>query len=192
MKTTTKSTLPAKSPVAELTSLFAKQLAAGVEFTIKTREDYDHAAVVLSAVHGAEKTIENRYEAIYRPIKTGLDQLAKEFKPLKDKVKLAKSNITAAMAQFVRAEQAKQQAQIQKVLIDKRMKEETKQEKLAVIESAPAFSNTRKQLVLVVTDVTKIPREFFDLNESKLKNYLKDGATVAGAYVEYQDVIVAR
>lgn len=192
MKTTTKSAKTEQKPVEALTVQFNSELSTASKYVVKTRADFEQGQILLSSVHAAEKAIEAKYESIYRPFKSAIDNLAREFKPLRDKAKLAKSTVANALTAYVRAEEARKQAEIQRTLADKRLKEETRQEKLEIIEQAPALSGTRKQLVLVVTDETKIPREFFTLDETRLKNYLKEGNAVAGAYVEYQDIVVAR
>jgi len=48
---------------------------------------------------------------------------------------------------------------------------------------------TRKVARLVVSDPTKIPRNFFDLNETKLKAFLVAGNTVEGAHLEHDQKI---
>ena len=194
MKTATKKATPSteQKPVEALTIQFNSELSTAAKYVVKTREDYEQGQILLSSVHAAEKAIEAKYESIYRPFKSAIDNLAREFKPLRDKAKLAKQTVVNELTRYVRAEEARKQAAIQKTLSDKRMKEETKEAKIEMIEQAPAFSGTRKQLVLIVQDVSKIPREYFDLNEMKLKNFLKEGGSVPGAYVEYQDIVVAR
>lgn len=196
MATTKKITVKAeakKTPAQELTIQFNKDISAGEKFKVTTREEYEHGSIILSQINAAEKNVDAKYESIYRPIKTGLDALTREFKPLRDRIKAAKDVVRREMNTFIREEESKKMAQIVKTMGDKRLSESTRQERIEAIEvAAPALAGTRKQLVLVVTDINKIPREFFDLNESKLKAHLKDGSVVAGAYVEYQDIVIAR
>lgn len=48
---------------------------------------------------------------------------------------------------------------------------------------------TRKVPRLVIDDLTKIPRNFFDLNETKLKAFLVAENTVEGAHIEFEQRI---
>ena len=109
MKTTTKK--PAvkteQKPVEALTIQFNSELSTATKYVVKTRADYEEGQILFSSVHAAEKAIEAKYESIYRPFKSAIDNLAREFKPLRDKAKLAKQTVANELTRYVRAEEAR-------------------------------------------------------------------------------------
>ena len=71
---------PKQSPAQELAVQFNKEISSGEKFKVSTREEYEHGSIILSQINAAEKNVDAKYESIYRPIKTGLDALTREFK----------------------------------------------------------------------------------------------------------------
>lgn len=65
---------------------------------------------------------------------------------------------------------------------------------LVVMEPAPEVAkvHTRKEPRLVITDISMIPRQYFDLNERKLMAFLTENPAnaVLGAHVVYDDKVV--
>ena len=89
-------------------------------------------------------------------------------------------------------EQLKLQKQKEeKILSDGRLKTETVITRLAEV-AQPDTKGFRKQQVLKLTDITKIPQKYFHLDESQLLADLKAGEKVEGAEIDVKMIPVGR
>lgn len=161
------------------------------QLAVPDQATYDEAAVLLSLVQEQEKATADLYEQFYRPYKHEIDKLAADFKPRKDKIALVKAVIKKGMQQFLTDQAKAAQAQQATILADPTLPVAVKHEQIQATFTPPP-QNTRKELTLFVTDINQIPREFFNLDEQRLKAFLKEGGVVAGAHVDYVDKVIAK
>lgn len=183
----------APAPTAALNKEITQSLSRlkiPTSIKITSINDYRNYEVVLSEITQIEKVAKAKEDSIIKPIQLGIDNLKAELKPGKERLAEAKRSIKSAMDEYRAEENRKAEQERQRILRDKRLNTETAVKKVETI-SPPSFSNTRRVLTLVVTDPAKIPSEFFELNEVRLKAWLKDGNTCEGARVEYKEITVS-
>jgi hypothetical protein len=182
---------PAKLTVEKFEKEFNKQIKQAINFEVKTIADYNSGAAILAQITAAANDLKLRKDAIVKPIEAGLKALKAEFLPHETKLADVKNHIKACMDNWRNEENARAERERQRILNDKRIKNpEVREARLAVAEPIQV-SNTRKVLRLKVTDIDAIPGEYFELNETKLKDALKGGAVVPGAELYYDTITVS-
>lgn len=175
----------------DLVKANSKTLSAATSYVANSEEDYAQGGELLKMLTAAEKRGEEEKQKVLKPLLEATKKLREFYKPFEDKLKACKDHIKKSMLLYNKAQQVKAEEEKQRLLNDGRIKkQETLDNKIAAIVTAPT-ENTRQVVVLVVTDTAKIPREFFDLNETRLKVWLKEGATCEGAHLEKEQRIVS-
>lgn len=177
--------------VAALYIKYAAVLINGTPIVATDQETYNELTILLSLVQRQEVDTAALYEQYYRPYKFEIDKLAADFKPRKDKIALAKAIIKKGMQDFLTAQAKATAAKQQEILSNPALPVAVKHEQIQSTFTPPP-QNTRKELTLFITDLSQIPREFFNLDEQRLKAYLKEGGVVIGAHVDYVDKVIAK
>lgn len=157
-------------------------------------EDEAKAIDVANRLNQFLKTIEAREEAIIAPIKVALENAKAEFKPRKDKLKAMIDSLKQRVLEYKQNAKAKadaEAAKIEKKLESGKISEKTaikKQQEIVVPEKTTHTEAgkmvLKKRKVLKIINPDLIPRQFLDVNETKVKNALKAGIEVAGAILE--------
>lgn len=129
------------------------------------------------------KVITDQKEKVSRPLLDAIAARRAEFAPTIKKYEDEIAIVDKALTTYQNGILAIKRAEEAKILADGRTKLETKITKLAVIETIET-KGFRKHQVLKVTDISKIPREYFNLDESRLLTDLKSGKVVFGAEIE--------
>lgn len=182
---------PAKLTVEKFEKEFNKQIKQATDFEVRNIADYNSGAAILAQITAASNDLKARKDAIIKPIEAGIKALKAEFMPHEIKLADVKNHVKACMDNWRNEENARAERERQRILADKRIKNpEVREAKLAVAEPVQ-LTNTRKVLKLRVTDINAIPGEYFDLNETRLKDALKGGATVKGAELYYETITVS-
>lgn len=176
-------------PAKEL-SIYAPVLEQATDYRAKTLEDYTHGGTLLKMLTAAEKQYKAKEDTALIPAKAAVDAIKELFNPGKEKLAACKKNIKDEMERWYKNHQAAAVQEKQKILSDGRTKAETKADKLQAVVEVPT-ANTRNVRVLKVMDESKIPREFFELNESRLKKFLMEGGTCPGAELVNEKIIVS-
>lgn len=191
MTQSTTKTVPTTAVVVKEVTQSLQSLKIPKTFTVTSLTEYNQGAIYLDHITQLEKTAKQKEDAIIKPIQLGINTLRAELQPMKDILTEHKRSIKLSMDTFRAEENARVEAERQRILKDQRLKSETAVKKVEAI-AAPSFGNVRKVLELVVTDESLIPREFFDLNVARLKQYLRDSNAVEGAHVHYVETTVSR
>lgn len=182
---------PAKLTVEKFEKEFNKQIKQAIDFEVKTIADYNSGAAILAQITAAANDLKLRKDTIIKPIEAGIKALKAEFLPHEEKLAAVKQHVKACMDNWRNEENARAERERQRILSDKRIKNpEVREAKLAVAEPVQV-SNTRKVLKLRVTDINAIPGEYFDLNETRVKDALKGGVIIPGAELYYETITVA-
>jgi len=174
----------------------APLIKEGQSFKITSPEDMSKSAELLSRCNRYLDSLTLEKEKVTKPLNEALKEVRGRYKP----VETALTSTIAAL----RSEQSRyqtEQVRIQReaeAKIAARVKEgkgnlkiETAVKKLAEVDRPEVVVATesgalkfRTSQVLKVVDLAKIPKSYFDLNESRLTKDLKAGKTIPGAELE--------
>ncbi len=147
------------------------------------------AQAIRSKLKTELKDVEEKKEVFARPQLEAIARIREEFAP---RIKFYKDNIEivdAALRQYQNNLLREKQEIENKILSDARLAPATVIEKLAVVTQIET-KGFRKHQVLKITDLSSIPKEYFDLNETRLMSDLKAGKTVKGAQIEVEMIPV--
>lgn len=176
-------------------------------FEVKDKEDFERGTIFLSQISEFKKAVEASKEFIYRPAKEVVDNISKRYKPLLDgiddcinKIKRPMTEFATAERKRIEAEQAKEQARLEK-LADKAelkptanniAKVEASADKIAsLVDSAP--KNTREVWKFELLSLAKVPLEFLQLNEQAVRAALASGVReISGLKIYSEQSIIAR
>lgn len=164
--------------------------------TISDKQSMEEATVVLSLINKKLDEITEDKEKLTKPLNAALKEIRERYKPWETQLTAQKDIIRQAMGtyQLEATKRAEEEAQLIADRISPgkgNLSMETALERLASIDTPDAKTETehgsvsfRKDKVLKVIDQSLIPREYFDLNESRLTKALKQGTIVNGATLE--------
>ena len=150
-------------------------------------------------------TTKNLYVDLKNQLKVIVDEQNKVIKPLLEATKAERARfapfikkyedaikkVSDILSQYQTEQLRLQKQQEDKILSDGRLKAETVITKLSELPQNDS-KGFRKQQVLKVTNISIIPLEYFQLDESKLLTDLKAGKEVKGAEIEIKMIPVAR
>lgn len=159
-----------------------------IPFTkIITKEQLADASALRSTFKAELAKITTEKDKVARPL---LDAIAAErarFAPTIKKYEALIDTISKMMTVY-QTEQMKLQERVTAKVESGYIKPETAIKKLADIEVGERVGDTtfRKNRVLKVIDITKIPQKYFVLNDKMLLDDLKSGIEVPGAAVDIE------
>lgn len=161
------------------------------DFKVVTKTDYEHGRDILKTLSDAAKKAKEQKDKVLKPLLEAVNARREEWRPIEDKLKSCIDSVKDQMAGFLKLEEQREQKERQKILSDGRLKSEvTISNKLAAIESAPT-GGSRKILVLKITSPALIPREYLDINETRLRADLKEGKIIPGAELVREQIITS-
>ncbi len=170
------------------------QLAAE-EFEIKIQEDVQRGESMLRDIKTVEKGIVERKTEITQPLMRSLASVRDLFRPFEDALDSSKKTIKAKILAYTIAEEAKQLAAAEKIesRVEKGlMRADTAAGKLQALDEKKVKSNVRTVKKLLITDESLIPREFLEVNRTKVTEALMAGVTVPGATLKEEKIVVIK
>lgn len=167
-----------------------------VSFTIQNPEHMVRATEILSFFNEHLKASEKDRREQTDPIEAGLEKIREKYRPLETKLKEGIKVVRLEMSRY--QTEADRKAEEEANAIAARQGEgrgkftaDTAARKIDEIQKPAAIVTTglgkvsfREDKILKITDVDKIPREYFELNEYGLLKALKSGVKVEGAELE--------
>lgn len=156
---------------------------------ITTITQLEEAQALRTELKKQLKAVTDEKDKVARPL---LDAIAAErarFAPTIAKYEEAIKKISDILSQYQTEQLKIQKQKEEKILSDGRLKTETVITRLAEVEQKDT-KGFRKHQVLKVTDLQLIPKEYFDLNESRLLADLKAGKEVKGAEIDVKMIAV--
>lgn len=169
----------------------SKQLEQATDFKCKSKEDHALGGELLRQFKEAEKKSGLIKDKVLAPLLEATKNHRAYFKPFEIGVAACIKHVKAEMDLWRAEEQRKLDEKKAKVLADGRItKAETQERKLAELELE--VGNTRRYRVVQVNNLALIPREYFDLNETRLKAALMEGVVVPGAELVNETRTVTR
>jgi len=155
--------------------------------TITTQSDLEGATIILSELNRKLDTLKEEREKVTKPLNEALKAERARFKPYEDKLTEAVATIKAGMAGFI-TRQEEERARALKEL--QAGKVDAVQAVATMAENNSTGAKTESGSVSFVEvkawrviDESKIPREFLQVNEAKIKEAMKAGTPVEG--IEY-------
>lgn len=131
--------------------------------------------------------VEDREDEITKPMNDALKSVRALFKPIKTTLEQSLSEIKTKMLQYHTKKEAEAKAEEDRIRNDKRLKDETKENRVAeiaapvkTVKSETAKVTMREDKTWVVVDVNLIPREFMVPDMQAIKASFKKGVPVAG------------
>lgn len=178
--------------IAEVkTQVLAIQRSAN-DLVVSNELEFAAAEQFSKQILDAEKKVTARKEEITRPLMASLASIRDLFKPLELGIADAKKVVKAKRLAWqieederIEKAKAKLAARVEKGT----MRADTAAAKMNVIGEAPK-GGVRTLQRLKITDETAIPREYMDINTTKITTALKAGIPVPGAELESYKSIV--
>lgn len=163
--------------------------------TVLTVETMPEAVELLSSLNRIKDDITAQKELVTRPLLDALAEERAKWKPKEVRLESVITRIRTALTQYQTELVAKQRAEqeaIAKKLEDGKIKPETAIKRMQgvedvqnTVESATGKITFKTVTTFAVTDWKSVPEEFLVLNETKVREYLKEGKKVPG--LEYKD-----
>lgn len=157
---------------------------------ITTITQLEEAQTLRTELKKQLKEVTNKKDEVSKPLLQAIAAERARFAPTIAKYEEAIKKISDVLSAYQTEQLRAQREKEEKILSDGRLKTETVITRLAEVEQ-PVTKGFRKHQVLKVTDLSLIPKEYFDLNESKLLADLKAGKTVNGAEIDVKMIAVS-
>lgn len=160
--------------------------------TINNQETLEQATSTLSQLNTYLDQVTAHKEAKTKPLNSALKAIRDDYRPLETQLAEAIQSVRQSITTYA-TEQAKIAIQQeQAILNDKRTKLTTKVQQLAEIEQPTAKVSTAQGSITFMTvkrwkltDITKVPIAFLQVNEEAIKQAMKEGIPVEG--IEYYE-----
>lgn len=151
-----------------------------------------HAVSILSQLNITLDTITADKETLTKPLNASLKAIRDKYRPVETELTQAIDTLKQKITTYQTQEIAKQKAIEAKILEDKRTTTETKINKLATIDQPEQKVTTEQGKVSFitvkkyrVTDIEKVPRAFLMVNDTAIKEAMKESHPIDG--VEYYE-----
>lgn len=169
------------------------------ELVVASPESQREAVTLLSNANKLSDKITAEKEKITKPLNAALQAERARWKPLETSLACIVSTLKTKMLAYekqVSEEQAKKEAQIMARVENGTMKVETAVAKLSDVVASDSSVTTESGMIqyaivkkLYIVDAALIPREFLEVNESKVRDALKSGVVVPGAELREEKTI---
>lgn len=161
------------------------------EVTIRNDTQYEVGREKYKAIRGLEKSLDMQKKDILLPANETIKRVKAFFKPLETRLEVI---VDAYQLELTRYANAKETARLQ-ALND--IEQDGRITKVETIQSKKEAAGERadgtmKVKKLVITDASKIPNEYWEINESKLRADLIEGIKVKGAHIEEVLTVTSR
>lgn len=169
---------------------------------INTPETLAYAVSILSTLNKINDRITEEKERVTKPLNEALKAERSRWKPAETRNQTLIDAIRLKMSQYqTQALKAKQEAEASiasRIAPGKgNLSLNTAVKKLEALPTVEKTTSTnegsvqfREKAILKITDITKIAKEYFDLNEARLLADLKSGKLIEGADIEIIQVPV--
>jgi aspartate-semialdehyde dehydrogenase len=186
----TKRPQPEQEGLQKIQSAYNDRLTRALTYKAVDEATFEKGGELLKIFSEAAKKAKEEKQKTLGPAELTVTRIKEQWKPFEDGLKQCVAHIKGQMDSWFKAEQKRAEEERERILNDKRIKNEaTLQTKLQSVTPV-SVGNTRRVLVLVVDDVNLIPREYMVVDEVKLKEALRNGIQVPGARLESEKRIV--
>lgn len=201
--------IPVKDEQTEIAQRESNQLVLQADtFTIETEAQLNEASELLRKIKTAYKTVEERRTFVVKPLNDQIRNINGWFKSiteplvqaediLKRKVltfRQEQERIRLAEQKRLEEEAAKKQAEINKLAEQKGVEAPVLNvPKLAELDKTVNTSTIKKVWTFEVTDLNLIPREYLVVDETKIRNAVREGVrNIPGVKIFEKDQLAVR
>jgi hypothetical protein len=182
----------AKTGLQEIQKEYNDRLTRILSYKTTDKTSFEKGGELLKVITAAGKRAKEEKDKVLKPAELTVARIKEQWRPFEDALKAGMAHVKQCMALWIGQEAARIAMEKQKILSDNRItKPETVERKLSAIEVAPV-NHTRNVLELVITDESKIPREFMVPDLVAIREALKNGEVIPGATLERVKKIVAK
>ena len=183
----------AETGLQEIQKEYNDRLTRILTYKTTDKTSFEKGGELLKVITAASKKAKEEKDKVLKPAELTVTRIKEQWKPFEDALKAGMAHVKQCMAFWMAKEAVRVAQEKTKILSDNRItKPETVERKLAALSFDTPVGNTRNVLELVITDESKIPREYLVVDEVKLRQALKDGETIPGAKLERVKKIVAK
>ena len=167
----------------------SKPLIRLASIDILTQEDFDRAAEALSNLKQLSKKAKAEEATIVDPIRQAIKATQAHFKPFIDLVAKIEAQTKESMTAFL-VKQKGRVAQLEEDFDTGKIKKvSTLVRKQNELQVSSEHAQVKRIWQLRIVDENKIPREYLVVDETKVREALKDGKKVPGCVWEQVDSI---
>ena len=145
---------------------------------VNNQDDYDDAEVALSRVAKLAKEVDKKRLTFTKPFRDFTKQINDMTSAAVTDLITEKARIKLLLTDYV----IKKDEEAQALLEDQAMSEDSCFDAPAIIPDAPVsrtMTNVRKTWAFKVEDLSKVPLEFLIVNDSKVREYIKNNKEMA-------------
>lgn len=154
-----------------------------IDLSIETQEDLELASEALAKVKGEYKRLEERKKAVTGPLTTAINEVRSWFKPAQDYYSKAEVVLKKRIADY-HTRLAEQNAQAMALAAAAAEQNDTTAvlTAIATIETAEKIKglSIREAWDFEVVDVYQVPREYMFVNETAVKEHIKETTDKSG------------
>jgi hypothetical protein len=182
----------AETGLQEIQKEYNDRLTRILSYKTTDKTSFEKGGELLKVITAAGKRAKEEKDKVLKPAELTVARIKEQWRPFEDALKAGMAHVKQCMALWIGQEAVRIALEKQKILSDSRItKPETVERKLSAIEVAP-INHTRNVLELVITDESKIPREYMVPDLVAIREALKNGEVIPGAKLERVKKIVAK
>lgn len=170
---------------------------------IQSQSDMRDATGVLTNLIRMEQLLTTEKEKLTKPLNAALKEIRDRYRPAEMKLGEAIAQVRIEMARYqtqALKDAKKNEEEIAKKVINGEMNLDDAS--VAIVDTIPTKSiassegtgtvSFRKNDVVRITNEKKVPRQYFDINLTRIKEALKKGKKVSGAVLDVVQTVVSK
>ena len=177
----------------ELVKNEVENVAVNSRIVVNSQPTFDIAKAQLIILKSVDKEVQSKKDGIVKPLNEALKNARALFKPFEDKIEVIKQYLNGEMLKYnqkLLAEQKKREEEAMKKIEEA----EKKGEEININKIIKKLENTQTKIEQIKTrkikkfrliDITKVPKEYLQLNEVEVRKAMLGGYNVEG--VEYYE-----
>ena len=177
--------------IVKMEKSLKSEINRATDYKCNSKAEFEAGGSLLKTFKLAEKEAKALKDKSLKPSLETTKQIREYFKPLEEKLEACIKQVKEQMDSWYTEQERIAAVAKYRILEDSRItRPETLERKLAETE-VQVNGHTRNKREVAVTDLTKIPLIYFDLNEARLKHDLMEGIDVPGAKLVNRTIIVS-
>lgn len=159
--------------------------------TITTDQQYEEGRELYKSMRAHLKVVESRQAAILDPLKKSVNEVRALFRPVISSLEYNCDELATKLGSFANNRELERKKELERINSDQRLKRPETIQRLREEVAVKPEGTTRIQ-TLVIVDLEQIPREYWILDEVKIRRALLEGKEVPGAKLEEKLTVTIR
>ncbi len=177
----------------DITELETRAVAISKKAIIKitSQEKLSQANEIMAKLKIAKKFIAEKKESILGPLRLATKNSRELFRPIEEKIATSQSNLETGILSYKRkVDEAKrlQQEKIEKEAKAGKIDFDKASEKMEKVEAKTDAFKMRKLKEVEITDESKIPQEYWEINMVRLRKHVLAGKKVKGTKIVIREI----